>query len=289
MKKLIFAFLLFLLLSFTGCTSSPPATTDSPSNANDKDLVETKDPGSDESEAPAEPEYIEESELKIMYSNPDKYKGKYVKLVLTLISNAEYDEDGVYFQGFADIQNYDLNTVVMYSDKSLSLSDGDFVSVDGEIIGEDIGYNAFGGEVRSVLILANTAEKISYIDAVSPTIKTFEGTDPQEQHGCSVTIDKVEVSPIETRVYVTVTNNSDDVFNVYDFNAKIIQNGKQYEPSYNYDADYEELQSDILSTVTSSGIITFEKIDETTSFEVIIEGHSDDYLLDFEDYRFEIH
>ena len=271
------------------------ATDDTPKNStDDKPGTETSsdntEPTDKEDSTTNEPviEYVNEDEIKLVYTDTDKYEGKHVKLYLQLIRNPEYAEDGVYFQGFADIENSDLNTLVQYADNTLELTDGDYVYLDGEITGSESGYNAFGGEVNAVTVVADTVEKVSYIEAVSPTIKEFTGITPIEQNGCMVTIDKVEVSPIETRVYVTVTNSSNNEFHIYDFNARIVQNGTQYEPTYNFEADYEELQSDILSGVTSSGVSVFDKIDESSGFDLIIEGYSDNYSIDFEDYQFTI-
>ena len=73
-----------------------------------------------------------------------------------------------------------------------------------------------------------------------------------------------------------------------DIFGKIIQNSKQYEQQYNFQADYPELQSEILSGVISEGIITFPALDKDQSFKFIIEGHCDDYTLKFDPFEFEI-
>lgn len=233
-------------------------------------------------------EYVDESELKLIYTDTDKYEGKHVKMYLQLLDNAEYDDSSVYFQGFADIENSTLNTLIQYDDPTLELVGSDYVYVDGVIVGSYSGENAFGGKVTAVKVLADHIEKVNYIDAVAPTIKEFSDIEPQEQHGCSVTIDKIEIAKTETRVYVTVSNTSENAVSIFDYDAKLIQDGKQYETTANYDADYETLPSNIMGGVTASGIITFDKIAENSSFEIIIGAYSDNYSLDFEDFKFTI-
>ncbi len=105
--------------------------------------------------------------------------------------------------------------------------------------------------------------------------------------GTALTVDKVEFAKTETRVYVTVNNGGKDNFHVYSFNTKIIQENNQYEEEPNYDADYPEITSDLLPGAQSTGVIVFEPLKQT-DFKLYIEGYSDDYSVDFEDFVFDI-
>lgn len=283
---------LFVILASIGSSSSTDGNSDKQNVSSDSSESGENNDDSDNNDTTDNNdntiEYVPDDEIKLIYTDTNKYKGKHVKLYLKLIDDPDYSADGVYFQGFADIENNDLNTIVSYADNSLVLVDNDYVYVDGEITGSYSGHNAFGGEVNAVKIVATTARKSSYAEAASPAIKTFDGIEPIEQHGCSVTIDKVEVSSSETRIYITATNNSDKEFRIYSYSSKIVQGGKQYDSTYNYKADYEKLQSGILSGVTSSGVIVFDKIDENAEFDFIIKGYNSNYSLDFEDYKFTI-
>ena len=56
----------------------------------------------------AEKEYISESEIPNIFTNPGDYEGKYVKLTGRIFTAPEQDEEGIALQAFHDIQNYDL-------------------------------------------------------------------------------------------------------------------------------------------------------------------------------------
>ena len=87
---------------------------------------------------------------------------------------------------------------------------------------------------------------------------------------------------------MTAQNNTGDKFSIYTYSAKVVQNGSQYECESNYEANYEEISSDLLPGVSSSGIICFPKIDSATSFQVFIEGNSSNWELDFEPFVFDV-
>ena len=267
MKKFISIFLsAIVFLSLTGCGKSESSAS--------------------ASEGP--PEYVEEGELSALYTSPDKYKGKYVKLTGQVFLDPEKDEDGICFQMFADPENGERNTVVVCRDLSLKLKEDDYVSLDGKILGAYKGSNALGGTVTALQIEAASLEVIGYKDAMRPTLKDTAPALTQEQHGCSVTVDKIEFAQQETRVYLTVKNGSEDKFHFYSFDCKIVQEGKQFEEENNYYADYEEIPSELLPGVTATGVIAFPAVDSAKEFQFLTEGRSDNYRLDFEPYTFAI-
>lgn len=92
-----------------------------------------------------EKEYIKDSKISAMFSSPDDYKGKYVKLSGKIFVAPEKEDDGTYLQIYQDPEN--MNHTFIAVTKSTNLSDGDYVTVDGKIEGEYSGKNALGGEV----------------------------------------------------------------------------------------------------------------------------------------------
>lgn len=233
-----------------------------------------------------EKEYVDEGSIASVYSDTDSYVGKYIKVTGQVFGSPESDEDGIYFQMYADPENYNLNTVVQFKSTDLSLADGDYVVVDGRIVDTYKGENMMGGSISAVAIDALSVEKSSYINVVSPTLKEMAYGQSQTQHGFSITVDKVEFAEKETRVYVTAANNSKDTVNLYSFNSKIVQNGQQYDEESNYNANYTEVQSEILSGVTSSGILTFPAIDSNSQYTLYIETYSNDYSVEMKDFEF---
>lgn len=63
---------------------------------------------------------------------------------------------------------------------------------------------------------------------------------------------------------------------LYVGDSVIIQDGKQYKSTTNYDADYEEIPYEILKGASSTGIIVFPAIN-SEDFELSFDVHSDDY------------
>src|SRR5690606_35554502 len=96
---------------------------------------------------------------------------------------------------------------------------------------------------------AENIKKSNYIEAVSPPIQTVEVNEKIDQSGFVVQVNKLEIAENETRLYVTITNESNTNINVYTYSAKLIQNGKQLEYEPNFDADYPEPQSELLPGV----------------------------------------
>lgn len=236
----------------------------------------------------ANSEPLSDAEMKELYTDPDKFKGRTVTLTGKVFSDPEQDENGVYFQIFSDPKNSTGNTIVGYHDKSLEVESDDYVRITGTIEGKFSGTNAFGGSILAAKVSATKVEKISYMDAVSPALKTLTSENTtMTQHGYTVSVTKIEFAETETRFYVTVKNEGKDKFNLYSFNAKIVQDGKQYEEQANYSADYPDVQTGLLPGTTTEGIIAFPKL-EQKNLQIVLEARSENYHEDFEPYTFDI-
>lgn len=233
-------------------------------------------------------EFITEDEIDSMYSNPDKFKGKYVTLTGQVFGSPESEDDTTVFQMMGDPEEYEKNTIV-HCKKTLAkdLKSDNYVIVTGRINGIFEGTNAFGGSVTAPQIEAEKIEISSYVDVMSPTLKSVEVNDVRNSNGVTVTLQKVEFSPIETRVYISIDNQSANEYSFYSYNAKVVQNSKQFEYESNYYADYPEINSDILAGVKSEGVLVFKGL-EQASFRLVCEGQSDDYYLDRDTFTFDI-
>lgn len=287
MKKM-----LAMLLAVGLCLGSAACASDTgnESSASNADTTSTENQ-TEESEKPEESKDtspLSEAEIQKMYSDPEAYTDRTVTLTGEVFTTPEVDDTAIYFQMFHDTENADLNTVVAYADPDFEVEDGDYVKLTGVVMGAFEGTNAFGNTVTVPQILATTLEVASYADIVAPALQTVTPKDASiTQHGYTVTVTKVEFAEKETRLYLTVENAGKATFKLYSFNAKIVQNGKQYEEETNYDADYPEVQSDLLPGVTSEGIIAFPAMDPA-DLQVVLDAHSDDYDEDFELYTFDI-
>lgn len=232
-------------------------------------------------------EILTEQDFEKMYSDPEKYKGSTVEFYARVFVEPEKDEDGTYLQAFAN-NNSDRNVMIGIDDPDLEVNDGDIIYIEGTVDHSFEGTNLMGGTVTAPAIWADEIEVSDYATAFSPAVKTIDVDEQIDQHGYQLTLNKIEIAEEETRLYVSITNNSNDNISFYSFNSKIVSGDQQLESEDNYEADYPQIKSDILPDVKEEGIIVFPPLPEEGSINVFFEGSSDDYSLDFTPFEFEI-
>lgn len=232
------------------------------------------------------PVYINEENISDIYSNAEKYKGQFIDISGQVFNKKT--EDGITFlQINADVDNSEDNTLIYYQGTT-DIKNDDFIKVTGYILGTNEYSNALGGNISAPAILSTKLEKSTYLDVARPTIKQVEYSDKViNQSGYKIEITKVEFAEKETRVYVTASNNANDDFAIYTYSVVATQNGKQYEQDSNYNADYEELNSELKPGITSKGILTFPTMDQS-NFTIIIDGSSDNWDIDLKDFKFDL-
>ena len=240
------------------------------------------------SSEPAEKVYIEESEIDAVLSDGDSYKGKYINIAGKVFS-IDKDGDTVAMQVWYDVENAEQQFIV-YANKELAsdVKEDSFVKVDGKITGTFTGENYFGGEITALMIEAESLEIGGYDDIYAPAESTKEVGATKEQHGVSVTLDRIEYAKGEARVYVTVKNESGATASIYTFNAKAIQDGKQFEHQENYEAGYDNDIGDVLDGASKEGVIRFKGLDPDKGFKLTMEAYSDNWEIELEDFVFEV-
>lgn len=234
-----------------------------------------------------DPVYVENGKLDYVYSDTYEYLGEFVDIRGQIFNEPETDGEFTILQIWADPENAEKNTIIYYKGK-LDVKTDDYVKLTGYVYDVMDYENAFGGTMSAPVIMATKIEKGSYADVMSPTLKEVNYTNKSiNQHNYKIEVTKVEFAEKETRVYVTAKNDAKDEFSIYTYSAVITQNGKQYEQDDNWDADYEELQSELKPGITSSGIIVFPKIAQQ-DFKLIIDGSSDNWDIDINEYVFNL-
>lgn len=243
--------------------------------------------GSSKEKSSTDSKPLSADEIEELFTSPNEFKGRTATLVGEVF-DVEKKDGKIAFQIWHDIENVDKNAIVYYEDKKLALKEGDFVKITGKVEGEFKGENAFGAEVTAPKIKASKVEVSDYMTIVDPALKTVEPNKTIEQSGVSITIEKVEFTAKETRVYTKITNNSGAAFSFYSYSGKLLQGGQQFETGLgSFEADYPEIASDLLPGVSSSGIMVFPAIQQS-SFQVHLEGSSDNYDIDIEPFVFDI-
>lgn len=240
------------------------------------------------SSEPAEKVYLEDTEIDAALSDGDSYKGKYINIAGKVFS-IDKDGDTVAMQVWYDVENADQQFIV-YADKETAsdVKEDDFIKVDGKITGTFTGDNYFGAEIKALMIEAESLETGSYDDVYAPAENVREVGETREQHGVSVTLDRIEYAKGEARVYISVKNESGYQASVYTYDAKAIQDGKQYEHEDNYEAGYDSDIGDVLDGASKDGVLRFRGLDPEKPVKIQIGAYSDNYDIEMKDYVFEI-
>jgi hypothetical protein len=226
-------------------------------------------------EAAESSEHFTRDNWDVLNSDPEGQKGASVDIVGQVFLTPERDQDGVYFQMYADPKNAEWNTVVGYADPTFRVKADDFVRVRGTVSGKFEGENAFGADLTVPVVLADSVKVVDAVAAASPAIKTLP-RQQQSQAGITTTVQKVEFAEDETRVFVAIKNGSSAKYNFYSSSALAVQRGRQYESTYS-GADYPELSSTILPGAYTSGVIVFPKMRPKAGLDLHLEGSSSNY------------
>lgn len=226
-----------------------------------------------------------------IYTDPEKYKGYKVKLTGQVFSEPEKDDEGVYFQMFGDPENSEKNTMVASKDTSLKLKGDQYVEVEGIIVDEFEGENAFGGEVTAAAVKASKVKVIDFITATSPTQKTIDVGKTIDQQGLVVQVQKVELAKNQTRVFVKITNNSKMDASFYSSESKLIVNNKQLETEYldSEESGLQEVQSEMLPNIENEGVLIYPALpNDTKQVKLSIDASTEDYDVEFQPYTFDV-
>ena len=228
------------------------------------------------------------NEFYLVYANPKEYKGRTVEFYGKVFVEPEKDSEGTYLQVFILEQGSDGNTLVGIKDPNVDISQGDIVYVRGTVGDVHEGTNMFGANIQAPSIFATLVEKSDYAIAFAPAIKVIEVNQEINQHGYSMTLERVEIAETETRAYLKIKNDSSSNIYFYSFNSSLTQWANQISQEDNWEGNYPEINGEILPGIVSEGIVTFGPINvEGENIKLVFEGSSDDYEVEFEPFIFE--
>lgn len=209
-----------------------------------------------------------------VYTNAKDYLGYHINIKGKVFQVMGDNGTSKGIQIWLDPDTCEQNLMIYYT-SDIEVKQDDYIMCSGYIDSVTKYKNAYDAELHVPLVYSTDLKKATYIDVMAPTTETVTPENlKQEKFGYSVSIDKIEFSEKETRVYATVTNNGKALMNVGD--AVIVQDGKQYNSECNYEANYDGIPYEIVKGASSSGIIVFPPI-SNSNFELTIDVHSDDY------------
>lgn len=209
-----------------------------------------------------------------VYTNAEKYKGFHVDIKGQVFQILEDDGISKGIQIWLDPETCEQNLVIYYT-SGVDVKQGDYISCSGYIDSVVEYKNTYNAKRNAPLVHSADLKKTTYKDVMAPTIETINLENLQkESKGYAVVVEKVEFSETETRVYVSVENNGKAA--LYFGDAVILQEGKQYNSSTNYDADYEKVAHEIIKGAKSSGVIVFPAVN-IGDFELSFDIYSTDF------------
>lgn len=233
---------------------------------------------------------MEGNELEALFGNTDSYIDHYVKIKANVFTTPDKAEGEWFVQAYPILDNeIDRNDLLWLSvsDEDFSIKADDYIEFTGKVIESGEGTSALGAALSAPVILVENYDVLNYADAISPASLTIEPNKTLDMQGLEITVDKVEFSDKETRVYLTAKNNTSDNWNLWIYSSNIIQNGSQFGTEMNYEADYQEIPTELLPGVTASGVICFKPV-EKTDFSLILETNSHDYNIEEQVFNFDI-
>jgi len=218
-----------------------------------------------------------------VYANAKKYKGYHINIKGKVFQVIEGTGTSKGIHVWLDPETCEQNMMI-YCNSDADVKQGDYISCSGYIDSITEYKNAYNAELQAPLVYSSDLTKATYIDVMAPTTNSITpGFLRKEARGYAVSISKVEFSEKETRVYVSVRNYGNSPLYIGD--SVIVQDGKQYEPTTNYEANYATLPYEVVKGASSEGIIVFPAMD-VKDFEFSIKLHSDDLEKEREEYVF---
>ena len=231
------------------------------------------------------------SKFDVVFSDPNKYKGKWAKLDGEITQTFRDSNQISLVFSLSDSFDISKRIWVLSDNTNLKFKENECYTVEGKILG---GYEAelvfTGAKSEIPTIQLEKYQSISCLDAKYPAITTYNVNKSQILGKIKITINKIELAEEHTRVLLEVENlsNSNSV-TFYDFNSKIIQNKSQYlADSYPFfDVEIDSINSEIPSGIIEKGYIFFEPVNEG-SFKILLEAtENGESWTDYKEYQFE--
>lgn len=221
---------------------------------------------------------LTEAEVEQWLDGDSSFEGREATIT-GKVFNTDHEDDIYAFQVYTDPKNYAGNAIVYVKGDNPHINSDAYIVATGTVMKDFKGENAFGGSVTAACLQASSIEEVSYVEAVSPTLKSIEPGLVAEQNGYSITLNKVEFAADETRFYVTLTNNGAGRLSVYDYNAVLLQDGRQLNVQSNFEAGYPTINNELAVGGTLEGVICFPNV-EQANMQLQLRGYSDNWEAD---------
>lgn len=208
-----------------------------------------------------------------LFRNNSQYVGKIVHYVGKVIQTQEDSSNSYTMRANVTEKEYGLwEDDIFLNYQGNRVLEDEIVEFWGEVKGVKK-YTTVLGASRSIPEIAVLRLEVlkDYVGGgTAPIKKAVEVGETNTQNGFSVTLDKIELTDKQTRIWLTVKNNSKYKISFYTYSAKLVQGGKQFEKESIFDQK-QELPGEFLPNVEAKGVIVFPAISETGNVRLVVD------------------
>lgn len=228
--------------------------------------------------------YIDEADFDSFFSSPSDYVGQYINMSGVIVNTFEQDGE-TYLNVAHDTEGYNQTVLVQAGEGDTGYASGDYVIVDGKVDSITEAQNIMGGTQNVPLVVDATIDKSTYIDVVVPTVDEVEYGASAEQSGFTVTVDKIQYADSETRVFMTVKNETSGNIQYGEYDIRMVVDGQQIgqdtDSATTYmDENFQELPYELSPGTSASGTLVFPAMEQRDGFQIIVPNvYSDDESL----------
>jgi hypothetical protein len=205
---------------------------------------------------------LTKGEFQVMLDEPEKYKSRPVDFWGKLYTLPEKGRKASYFVLIPNPKQSSKSIVVEIENSKLSieLAPQDIVHIKGTVEGINKWRNKAGVVVKAPHVNAESILKTDDITVLYPSLKVVEVNQKQSDALYSVTVNKIEIAENETRVYISVTNETD-----YSYYFTTAQNYLSYGNIKNSASVSNENPYPIPGNATVNVVLLFPAIDKNTT------------------------
>ncbi len=248
-------------------------------DSQEKNLLEEGqiDTSSSETIVESADEFINNSNVFLVQSNPEKYNGRWAQLYGEIMWEPEIYDDII--EIWLNLDQGDENSfgenLILAGTRNADPSEyrkGTCLYVEGKILPAER-IDMFDEKFIEAALDLYEVKELSCLEAKYPTVKTVVVNESQESNELRVTVEKIEFTDYHTRVFVEIENLSKTNESDYFYKAsKIVQEQKQFTPTRTpWTLDIDEMERNILPETLEKGIMFFEKV-EQKPFTLVIKG-----------------
>ena len=213
-------------------------------------------------------------------------KGASVNLAGRVFNVIGRNSDETQVQIYADPDESEQSTLVVIP-WDQEVRERQYLIVQGKLSAYHRSQNLFGGEVSVPVIEAESVEVTDRFAAFPASVViNLDGI--QIQNGLSIVVERIELTPKETRVFIRAQNESTESARLYAFQDDpiIVQGTKQIKSKNLFGENLPEHDDTLLPGTATQGVILFEalNLDEREARIVWGRPRTEDFRVEFEDW-----